>query len=183
MENKKMNNEAITVEQWLSGVTGENNPAYIKTETGFRLRDDLCEKADAEAKYIWEHGGKEIHDKLQRIPNFDETQEYQDFMAWARGEKSEEMDYNEFALDFKDVETGDTALVEFKIFGKGIGVTDFAEITRKEGLNKEYPKQWENKQPFVYGVFQNTVDDYLDKENVKNALAFLKYGENGIAVF
>jgi hypothetical protein len=90
--------------------------------------------------------------------------------------ENKEIDNNEF-VNFEEVKAGDTALVAFKIFGKGIGKDDFAEITKKEELNKEYPKNWEDNQPFVYGTFAHTTD--YSKESLKNALCFMKYAVIG----
>lgn len=57
----KKEEKLVKVEELITGTASfEGNDDYVKTENGHILRPNLLEKANAEAKYRWENGGKEI---------------------------------------------------------------------------------------------------------------------------
>ena len=80
----KKGKKLITFDDIITGKANyEGNDAYVKTKNGHRIRPDLEEKMNAEAKYRWENGGKEIHDKWVEDPKFAKTEEYKNyFKKW-----------------------------------------------------------------------------------------------------
>jgi len=55
----------VTVDECIAGTAPFDEEIYIQTEYGIQLRDDLLEKVYTDAQHRWEHGGKEMYDKLQ----------------------------------------------------------------------------------------------------------------------
>ena len=71
----------VTVDELLAGTAHFDEAIYVKTKNGgYQLRADLLEEVNAAAQHRWENGGKEIYEKLQTIPDFDQTDEYKEYM-------------------------------------------------------------------------------------------------------
>lgn len=74
----KKKEKLVNADEFIAGkALFEGNGAYVKNiNGGFTLRPDLLKNVNADAKYRWENGGKEIYVKYQADPGFVFTEDY-----------------------------------------------------------------------------------------------------------
>jgi len=77
MKNLKL----TTIDEIFAGTAHFDEKYYNRNENrGFTLKPEILKIVNEEAEYLWNNGGKEIHDKLQTIPGFKHTEEFKNYM-------------------------------------------------------------------------------------------------------
>jgi len=77
MKKKKL----VTVDEFFAGTTHFDEKLYDRNEDGgFTLKSEVVKIVNKETEFHWNNGGKEIHEKLQTIPGYRNSEEFKSYM-------------------------------------------------------------------------------------------------------